>query len=395
MSNINIRRDVNDSFYRYKMPRLQSKIEGKGNGIKTVIPNMSDVARALSRPPSYPTKFFGSELGAQVKIEDKNDRYIVNGVHEVEKLQNILDSFIDKFVLCGSCKNPETDLIIKDGMIMRQCMACGKRTDVDMRHRLSTYILKNPPPKVKKSGQHAAPDSSTNPTSALNGASESQHASDDDDQDELTRQITADAANLKIDDNDSDRWDIDADFSEEAVARRQRELAGGLTIIDNDDFDEDTEDPYDLLGEYITEGNHSDKDIFVKAKELGIGKKHRAPIVVIQCLFTEKDILNQIETHSSLLCSFGDSEKHQKSIIGGFERLMGETFPSLMPKAAHIFKALYENDIVDEEAFLVWSEKPSKKYTSRENSKKIHEYSAKFINWLKEAEEDDDSDESE
>jgi translation initiation factor 5 len=34
------------------MPVLMTKIEGKGNGIKTVVPNMSDVARALSRPPT-------------------------------------------------------------------------------------------------------------------------------------------------------------------------------------------------------------------------------------------------------------------------------------------------------------------------------------------------------
>jgi translation initiation factor 5 len=34
MATINIRRDVADAFYRYKMERLQSKIEGKGNGIK-------------------------------------------------------------------------------------------------------------------------------------------------------------------------------------------------------------------------------------------------------------------------------------------------------------------------------------------------------------------------
>ena len=34
------------------MPALQTKIEGKGNGIKTVIPNMDDIAKALSRPPT-------------------------------------------------------------------------------------------------------------------------------------------------------------------------------------------------------------------------------------------------------------------------------------------------------------------------------------------------------
>lgn len=34
------------------MPRLIAKVEGKGNGIKTVIPNMGDIARALGRPPT-------------------------------------------------------------------------------------------------------------------------------------------------------------------------------------------------------------------------------------------------------------------------------------------------------------------------------------------------------
>jgi translation initiation factor 5 len=55
---------------------------------------MTDIARALSRPATYPTKFFGCELGAQVKCDEKNDRYIVNGAHDAEKLQVLLDGFI-------------------------------------------------------------------------------------------------------------------------------------------------------------------------------------------------------------------------------------------------------------------------------------------------------------
>ena len=49
---LNVNRAVQDAFYRYKMPRLQAKVEGKGNGVKTVIPNMVEIARALGRPPT-------------------------------------------------------------------------------------------------------------------------------------------------------------------------------------------------------------------------------------------------------------------------------------------------------------------------------------------------------
>lgn len=60
---------------------------------------------------SDPTKYFGCELGAQTQFDAKNDRYIVNGSHEANKLQDMLDGFIRKFVLCSECDNPETDLV--------------------------------------------------------------------------------------------------------------------------------------------------------------------------------------------------------------------------------------------------------------------------------------------
>ena len=57
-----------------------------------------------------PCKFFGCELGAQTQF-DKTGRYIVNGSHEGDKLQDILFNFIKKFVLCQECDNPETSLV--------------------------------------------------------------------------------------------------------------------------------------------------------------------------------------------------------------------------------------------------------------------------------------------
>lgn len=51
MATVNVNRNLSDQFYRYKMPKLIAKVEGKGNGIKTVIVNMVEVAKALNRPP--------------------------------------------------------------------------------------------------------------------------------------------------------------------------------------------------------------------------------------------------------------------------------------------------------------------------------------------------------
>ena len=35
----------------------------------------------------------------------------MNGSHDADKLQDILDGFIEKFVLCPDCENPETVLV--------------------------------------------------------------------------------------------------------------------------------------------------------------------------------------------------------------------------------------------------------------------------------------------
>ncbi|CAM8942375.1 unnamed protein product [Rhodiola kirilowii] len=140
-----------DAFYRYKMPRMITKIEGRGNGIKTNIVNMVDIAKALARPASYPTKYFGNELGAQSKFDEKNGTSHVNGSHDTAKLAGLLENFIKKYVQCYGCGNPETEIIItKTQMVTLKCAACGFISDVDMRDKLTTFIIKNPP--VPKKG---------------------------------------------------------------------------------------------------------------------------------------------------------------------------------------------------------------------------------------------------
>jgi ribosomal protein S27E len=65
--------------------------------------------------------------------------------------------FIKKYVQCYSCGNPETVVKVRKENISLKCKACGAVSDVDARHKLNTYILKNPPEeKVSKAEKKCA-----------------------------------------------------------------------------------------------------------------------------------------------------------------------------------------------------------------------------------------------
>lgn len=391
---VNIRRDVDDKFYRYRMPLLTTKVEGKGNGIKTVMPNMSDVARALSRPPTYPTKFFGCELGAQTSFDEKNDRYIVNGAHDATKLLELLDGFIDKFVLCRSCKNPETDLIItKTEEILRDCKACGKRTGVDMRHKLTTFIVKNPPKNPKKSkSKKTAGDS---PTPGANGdAAEAEHADGASD-DELTQRIKAEAAEL--DTNAAiikEDWSIDT--SAEAVKARTKAAEAGMAGLnlaggDDEGSDEDTNSPYGQFAIWLEENlGASPVEVYKKADDLAISKKHKAVQVVAQSFFTE-NVLEELKTNLPLFAKMVTSDRHQKALLGGIERFLG-THPDLIPLLPKILMELYQADILEEDVIQQWGTHVSRKYVDKDTSKKVRKASEPFLQWLADAEDSEEED---
>jgi len=132
---------VDDPEYRYKMPTVFGKLEGRGNGSKTVIPNITAVGLSLHRDPGEVNKFFGCELGAQTTYNVETDRAVVNGHHTDKALQEMIHKYIEAFVVCPNCGLPETEYKIKSGVIFHKCAACGAKEMVDMTHKLCNYIL--------------------------------------------------------------------------------------------------------------------------------------------------------------------------------------------------------------------------------------------------------------
>jgi len=72
------------------MPAVFGKIEGSGDSVRTVLPNIVDVARSPHRSPKEVCKFFEMELGAQMHYNAKKDHAVVNGVHSDAILQDLM-----------------------------------------------------------------------------------------------------------------------------------------------------------------------------------------------------------------------------------------------------------------------------------------------------------------
>ncbi|KAM8921574.1 eukaryotic translation initiation factor 5 isoform 1-T1 [Pelodytes ibericus] len=389
---VNVNRSVSDQFYRYKMPRLIAKVEGKGNGIKTVIVNMVDVAKALNRPPTYPTKFFGCELGAQTQFDVKNDRFIVNGSHEANKLQDMLDGFIKKFVLCPECDNPETDLHVnpRKQTIGNSCKACGYRGMLDTNHKLCTFILKNPPESTESgTGKKEKDKKNRKGKDKENGS--------------VSPVLTELNPPRVPGDEEDDDEDWGEDTTAEAQRRRMEEIsdhAKNLTL--SEDLEKPIEERVNILFDFVKkrkeEGiiDSSDKEIFAEAERLDV--KAMGPLVLTEVLFNDqiRDQIKKYRRHFLRFCH--NNKKAQKYLLHGFECVVDMHQSHLLSKIPHTLKEMYDADLLEEDVIINWAEKPSKKYVSKELAKDIRAKAEPFIKWLKEAEEEssgEDDDEEE
>lgn len=267
-----------------------------------------------------------------------------------------------------------------------------------MRHRLTTFISKNPPPKRAKGSKGAT-------------ASSGQTAGHDDENagsdDELTRRINSEAASIPTAEqraatqNDDEDWSVDT--SEAAVAERVKALEGKLNTVlsvGDEDDDEGESSPYSQFGTWILETREKGQtpgaaEVYRKAQELGIEKKHKTLQVLFQALFDEK-APQQVEQYAPMLLKMVTSEKHQKAMLGGIERLAGLQHPTLIPNGVpKLLMGLYQMDVLDEDVARQWGTHVSKKYVDKETSKRVRKAAAPFLEWLDQADSDDDEEEDE
>ncbi|GAB5363138.1 hypothetical protein AAMO2058_000857700 [Amorphochlora amoebiformis] len=371
---INIGGDETDVSYRYKMPKLKAKIEGRGNGIRTIVPNMVDVAKALNVPPEYPTKFFGVELGAQSKYDSKSERASVNGAHGAPDLQKILTKFIQMFILCPRCELPEIKWNVTKTALKIDCAACGYNGQINNQHRLLTYILKTKSGKGKKKDKSSKKDRRERRAKQASGAKS-----------KPDRKVEEDVV-----------WHTDT--TKEAVeARKKLEFEKMTNGREKVSTVSSKDSPVLVLRDYIKTKDPSVPQILAELKLLqvarGFSETEKFKILIESTIDTSdpKSVASQFEKNAKLYGRIATTPHATNLFLLCMEELVGVGDKIMLKRTPIILQKLYDADVLEEEAIIKWAESPPEtSLITRDSAVAVRKAAKPFVIWLQEAEEEDD-----
>ena len=120
--NPNKREDLNNR-YKFDDPVVEI-VHSKGDYTK--ITNLKKISEQLSQPEMVLLRFLGKIHGSNI-FEDKNS---ISGKISKEKIDEYLDIYIENFVICPGCQDPETIPYLegqkKKIELKIKCNCCGK-----------------------------------------------------------------------------------------------------------------------------------------------------------------------------------------------------------------------------------------------------------------------------
>ncbi|MES1902031.1 MAG: snoRNA-binding rRNA-processing protein imp4, partial [Paramarteilia canceri] len=364
------------------MPELDARIESRGNGIRTLLFNITQVARAIFRHPLHLTKFLAMETGCIVLINEKENRYCITGAKNTAQLQTLVYTFIKRYVRCGHCQNFETVMEFQGTKLGKLvCSACGGSTKLSMKDRIVLFIAKNP-------------------REDLNLPSTSSKA-------------LADSDNKLADNNDMardedfDTFSNDFENNEAEEIYDEKILADSLANIKLETISEKTAN-FEKYAAPIVSGenfiqldqNSASKiasDLTSKAVDLAI--RPQAPAALAKLIFQEvlndsynpkvKPLLSML-SKSWQIVLFKFLENHvlsQKNFLSGLSEILTQNVSSMMT-LPHLMMWLYQNSYILEESLVSWRNSMEQV----EESVQFLKASKPFFDWLEEASEETDED---
>ncbi|KAL2941881.1 Eukaryotic translation initiation factor 5 [Bienertia sinuspersici] len=343
---------------------------------------------------------------------------------------------------CYGCGNPETEIVItKTQMLQLKCAACGFMSDVDMRDKLTTFILKNPP-EVKKSskdkkamrraekerlkeGEAAdeeqkkstkkdavkqkkpAKEAASKPTKKKNQGSDEDRSP--------TGSHTGDNEPAPVDDEEDDiQWQTDTSF--EAAQKRIQEQLSAVTADmvvlsteekstqkkssprqpelpeakeeQNGTISPDPQDPQETLVNDLKDYlKSSPTPIQLKTHLASCSGTH---LEVVDALFKalfdgmQKGFAKEANKKKNyIVAALAYADNSQQVLLHAFESFCGVASPDAVKEVAVALKFLYDADVLEEDAIVEWFEKGS---TGDNQNSPMWKHVKPFVEWLQNAE---------
>ncbi|XP_065883078.1 eukaryotic translation initiation factor 5-like [Dysidea avara] len=225
-----------------------------------------------------------------------------------------------------------------------------------MRHKLTTYIVNNPPGQPSTAGGGGGGKGKKRKNQRCNNSHTESPTSLHKDADDNTKSGSDDA--------DEEEWSVDT--SEDVVKARMEKMTDDIsTLTMHSDLEKTSAERGIISAGGVSRLANDLSTVKAEAERLDMFDK--ATGILAELLF-DKDIPSS--------CNH----------------------PELMAKVPHILKALYDSDLVEEEVFFEWHTKhyaKEEQIIAAEVATKMRSIATPVIEWLRSAEEESSSDEDE
>ncbi|KAL1213325.1 Eukaryotic translation initiation factor 2 subunit beta [Cardamine amara subsp. amara] len=91
---------------------------------KTVCLNFAHLCRTMHRKPDHVMKFLLDQMETRGLL-NKQQQLETKGLVSSKDFQAVFRRYIDAFVICSCCKNPDTALAEDNGLFTLRCEMCG------------------------------------------------------------------------------------------------------------------------------------------------------------------------------------------------------------------------------------------------------------------------------
>ncbi|MCJ7770859.1 translation initiation factor IF-2 subunit beta [Candidatus Bathyarchaeota archaeon] len=109
---------------RFVPPQAQTVISGN----QTILLNLKEITDRIRRDKTQFVKHIAKELATSGSID--GNRVLFQGRFDNRTINSILDRYIQEFVICPVCHQPDTRIERKDRYTFLHCDACGAQSSV-------------------------------------------------------------------------------------------------------------------------------------------------------------------------------------------------------------------------------------------------------------------------